>query len=48
MAQAGCDQPRPERDADRRGDDRRVEQKPLTDSERRAQQRRSGRDRRGD
>jgi len=48
MAQAGCDQPRPERDADRRGDDRRVEQQPLTDLERRARQRRSGRDRRED
>ena len=48
MARAGCDQPRLEREADRRGDDRRVEQKPLTGPEQRAQQRRSGRDRRAD
>lgn len=48
MARAGCDQPRHEREADRRGDDRRTENKPLSGTEQRAQQRRSGRDRRAD
>jgi hypothetical protein len=48
MAHAGSDQPRPfERQSDRRGADRRIEQQGFTGEDRREAQRRSGIDRRG-
>jgi hypothetical protein len=48
MARAGSDQPRQsERQADRRGTDRRIEQTLFAGEDRREAQRRSGSDRRG-
>jgi hypothetical protein len=50
MAQAGSDQPRPERkterDSDRRATDRRAGQQDFAGDDRRAADRRSGKDRR--
>ena len=46
MAQAGSDQPRIERSSDRRGPDRRAAQQAFPGADRRAGERRSGRERR--